>query len=93
MPEGKTYQWNPEKNIQLQQERGISFEIVSQIILQGRALDTIDHPNQEKYPFQKMFVLEIDNYIYLVPFVESSNIIFLKTIIPSRKMKKKYLGD
>jgi len=87
-----TFRWNLEKNLQLQQERGISFEIVSQIILEGRLLDTIDHPNQEKYLNQRMFIIEINNYIYLVPFVESDGVVFLKTIIPSRKMKKKYLG-
>jgi hypothetical protein len=53
----------------------------------------IEHPNQEKYPSQRIFIIEISQYVYLVPFVESDEEIFLKTIIPSRKLKKKYLGD
>ena len=55
-------------------------------------LDTIEHPNADKYSNQKIFIVNIENYIYLVPFVESEESIFLKTIIPSRKMTKKYLG-
>ena len=51
-------------------------------------LDILDSVN---YPNQKIFVLEIDNYVYLAPFVENEDEIFLKTIIPSRKFTKKYL--
>jgi hypothetical protein len=54
-------------------------------------LDIVQHPNQEKYKGQKIFIINIDNYAYLVPFVESEQEIFLKTIIPSRKATKKYL--
>jgi len=89
----KPFRWNLEKNTQLKAERGISFETVSQDIKDGKALDIIEHPNQEKYPSQKIFILKIARYVYLVPFVESDDEIFLKTIIPSRKMKKKYLGE
>jgi len=35
--------------------------------------------------------LDIGNYAYLVPFVETESEIFLKTIIPSRKATRKYL--
>jgi len=55
-------------------------------------LDTIQHPNQKTYPRQKIFIVNVENYACLVPFVESEGIIFLKTIIPSRKMTRKYLG-
>ncbi len=55
-------------------------------------LDTIEHPNKKKYQNQRIFIVEINDYAYLVPFVEDERIIFLKTIIPSRKMTKKYLG-
>lgn len=51
----------------------------------------LEHPNQEKYKGQKMFVVQGDDYAYLVPFVEDENDVFLKTIIPSRKATKKYL--
>ena len=62
----------------------------------GRAIDCnklfLD-PNRSKYPDQKIFVVEVDEYVHLVPFIEDENEIFLKRIIPSRKMTKKYLGD
>ena len=74
-------------------ERGISFEDVVYHILQGEILDDVEHPNREKYPDQRLFVLNIDQYIYLVPYVESKEEIFLKTIIPSRKATKIYLGE
>jgi hypothetical protein len=59
----------------------------------GDILDTFDHPNQERYPGQKIHVIDIEDYIYLVPFVESDAEVFLKTIIPSRKTNKAYRGD
>ncbi|MEY2978521.1 MAG: hypothetical protein RLZZ435_2660 [Cyanobacteriota bacterium] len=64
------------------------------ITIEGnKLLDIIQHPNQEKYPNQRIFIVEIDRYIYLVPFIENETELFLKTIIPSRKMTKKYLGE
>jgi len=55
-------------------------------------LDIVDHPNQKKYPNQQLLVVEINSYVYLVPFVENKNSKFLKTIIPSRKATRDYLG-
>ncbi len=89
----KLFRWNQDKNIQLQTERGIGFKDVLQAISEGKVLDVIEHPNPDKYPSQKILIIEISQYIYLVPFVESEQEIFLKTIFPSRKMKKQYLGD
>ena len=83
--------WNSEKNAQLIQERGISFERVIFHIERDEILDVIKHPNPSKYPNQRMFILDIGNYAYLVPFVETETEIFLKTIIPSRKATRKYL--
>lgn len=88
----KRFNWNPEKNQQLIQERGISFEDVVFFLLQGQVLDDLVHSNTSKYPGQRIFVLNIDDYIHLVPYVESEDEIFLKTIIPSRKATKEYLG-
>jgi len=88
----KSINWNLDKNQQLADERGISFEDVVVYIQQGEMLDIVEHPNQEKYPNQRMFVLDIDDYVYLVPYVENRKEIFLKTIIPSRKATKMYLG-
>ena len=83
--------WNSEKNIQLIRERGISFERVIFHIERDEILDIVKHPNPSKYPNQRMFILDIGNYAYLVPFVETETEIFLKTIIPSRKATRKYL--
>ncbi len=77
----------------LKAERGVSFEDVVFHILSGDILDTLDHPNQERYPGQQIHVIAIEEYIYLVPFVESDEEVFLKTIIPSRKATKSYLGE
>ncbi len=83
--------WNSEKNAQLIREQGISFERVIFHIKRDEILDVIKHPNPSRYPNQRMFILDIGNYAYLVPFVETETEIFLKTIIPSRKATRKYL--
>ncbi|MCD6134494.1 MAG: BrnT family toxin [Candidatus Omnitrophica bacterium] len=87
----KLFDWDEEKNKRLKRDRGISFEEVVFYIANGFVLDIVLHPNQNKYPNQKMFIVNIDNYAYLVPFIENNEIIYLKTIIPSRKATKKYL--
>jgi uncharacterized DUF497 family protein len=89
----KPINWNPEKNQQLIAERGISFEDVVFYLQQGALLDDVEHPNGDKYPSQRIFVINIDGYVHLVPYVESRKEIFLKTVIPSRKATKQYLGD
>jgi uncharacterized DUF497 family protein len=85
--------WNEEKNEQLKANRGIGFDTIALSINQGLILDIVEHPNQDRYPNQRIFILVINQYVYLVPFVEDEQSIFLKTIIPSRKMKKRYLGE
>ena len=87
----KYFDWNREKNELLKSERVISFEDVVDAIMEGRILGKEDHSNKKKYPSQKIYILEIGEYVYLVPFVEDDEKIFLKTIIPSRKATKKYL--
>jgi uncharacterized DUF497 family protein len=89
----KPFRWNSEKNNQLQTERGINFDVVVRAIQDENVLDVIEHPNQEKYSSQRIFIVEVNQYVYLVPFLEDDQEIFLKTIIPSRKMTKKYLGE
>jgi len=86
------YKWNNEKNQKLKLERGISFEQIIMHIERGDVLDVLQHPNQKKYPNQKLLVIEIDEFAYLVPFVENEEGKFLKTIIPSRKATRDYLG-
>lgn len=88
----KFYNWNPEKNELLKRERQISFEEVIFHIQNSDEVDIYDHPNQERYPKQKISVVIIEEYAYLVPYIETDTEIFLKTIIPSRKATKKYLG-
>ena len=87
----KYFLWNEEKNELLISERQVSFEDVVFYIEKGFLLDVLEHPNQEKYKGQKIFVIQIDDYVCLVPFVENEHEIFLKTIIPSRKATKQYL--
>lgn len=88
----KAFAWNPEKNDLLKSERSISFEEVVLNIQLGNEVDIYDHPNQERYPDQKISVVLIEGYAYLVPFVENEKELFLKTIIPSRKATKQYSG-
>jgi uncharacterized DUF497 family protein len=87
----KIFSWNEDKNNLLIAERQVCFEDIVIAIEMGFLLDVLEHPNQERYQGQKIFVVMIDDYIYLVPFVENEKEIFLKTIIPSRKATKKYL--
>lgn len=89
----KYYDWSPQKNEILKQERNISFEDIVFHIENGDEVDVFDHPNQKRYPNQKILVVLVDEYAYLVPYVESEAAIFLKTIIPSRKATKKYIGE
>jgi len=72
---------------------GVSFEDVVFYLQQGTLINDFEHPNSDKYPNQRIFVLNIDDYMYLLPYVEDRNEIFLKTIIPSRKATKQYLGQ
>jgi len=87
----KSINWNKEKNKTLKKNRKITFEIVSLLIETKQTLEIIKHPDQERYPDQKIFVVEYKNYAYLIPFVENDEEVFLKTIIPSRKATRKYL--
>ena len=90
----KHFSWNNQKNRQLKTERGVSFEEVVFCIERGQLLDIVEHPNQERYRGQRIFAVNIREYAYLVPFVETEREIFLKTVIPSRKATKNYLkGD
>lgn len=87
----KYFSWNEEKNEQLKRERNVSFEEIVFHIERGDLLDIVEHLNQKRYQGQRLFIVNIDNYGYLVPFIESEEEVFLKTIIPSRKATKKYL--
>ncbi len=87
----KVYRWDTEKNLKLKKERGISFEDILYSIEKSKVLAIIKHPNEKKYANQKIYIISINDYAYLIPFAEREGEIFLKTIIPSRKATKKYL--
>ena len=89
----KSIIWNAEKNEILKAERGVSFEEVVFHMQAGDILDTFDHPNPERYPGQRIHAIAIEEYVYLVPFVETADEVFLKTIIPSRRATKRYGGN
>ena len=86
------FDWNPDKNEWLKEQRGITFEEIVFHILHGGLLDVLEHPKRKQYPGQRIFVVNVEGYVCLVPFVETEEKVFLKTIIPSRKLTKKYLG-
>lgn len=87
----KLFVWDVRKNEQLRRSRGISFEEIIFHIEQGDLLDVLEHPNQQKYRDQRIFVVRVGEYVYLVPFLETPREVVLKTIIPSRKATKQYL--
>jgi uncharacterized DUF497 family protein len=87
------YQWNEEKNALLKAERGIGFEDIVTAILEGAIVDIIQHPSKEKFPDQMIYIVEVLEYIYMIPYVRNDQEIFFKTIIPSRKMKKIYKDE
>ncbi|WP_089725146.1 BrnT family toxin [Candidatus Thiosymbion oneisti] len=89
----KAYNWNPSKNQTLIDERDVSFESVIFHLQNNDLIDDIKHPNDKEYPNQRVYIVDIDGYAYLVPYVESDDEVFLKTIIPSRKATRKYLGE
>ncbi len=88
----KHFAWDEAKNDHLKADRQIGFEEIVFHIERGDLLDVLEHPNQARYGGQRIFVVRCDDYVYLVPFVEDERLVFLKTIIPSRKATKQYLG-
>lgn len=86
----KTYRWSEEKNEQLKQSRGISFEDIVLAVDSGGLLDVLAHPNPRRHPNQKVLVVAVMEYVYLVPYVEESDHVFFKTIIPSPKATRDY---
>ena len=88
-----TYNWNTEKNLLLKKERNLSFEQIVSHIESGDLLDIVEHPNKEKFSHQKILIVQIENYVIFIPFIENGKERFLKTIIPSRRLTKQYLKD
>ncbi|NDC34113.1 MAG: toxin [Synechococcaceae bacterium WB9_2_112] len=86
----KPFVWSPEKNAQLMVDRNLCFEAVVVAIEAGELLDVLEHPNQRRYPGQRVLVVRLQGYVHLVPYVEDAEHLFLKTIIPSRKAHRQY---
>ncbi len=87
----KYFDWSERKNIVLKAQRGIGFEHIIAAIDEGSVLDDVAHPNAQKYPNQRVLVVLCQEYVYLTPYVEDDEKIFLKTIISSRKATKLYM--
>jgi uncharacterized DUF497 family protein len=87
----RRFRWNPDKNENLKAERGISFEQIVLAIEDSDVLDVLRHPNERRYPSQRILVVAVEGYAYLVPYVEEPDGYFLKTVIPSRKATRAYL--
>lgn len=87
----KYFDWDEGKNAILKSKRGVAFEDVVSAFYEEKILDDIKHPNADRYPNQRIMVVNINDYAYLVPYVEGEEKVFLKTIIPNRKATKKYL--
>jgi uncharacterized DUF497 family protein len=88
----KYFTWDNAKNEKLKAERGVSFEDAVFHIERGDVLDVLEHPNQERYGGQRILVVRIESYAYLVPYEDNGVTVVLKTIVPSRKMTRKYLS-
>ena len=86
------FRWDPQKNALLMRERGLSFEQVALAVESGDLLQVIEHPNPVSYPNQKIMVVAMEGYAFLVPFVQEKDGLFLKTIIPSRKATRDFMG-
>jgi len=85
------FNWDNKKNEQLKKERGVSFEQIVFLIENDFVLDILKHPNKKKYGSQKVYIMNIDNYAYAVPFEDEGTERILKTIFPSRRYTLKYL--
>ena len=84
--------WNEDKNIELERLRGLNFEMVLAAIDDGRILADEQHSNIKNYGHQRILILDIDGYAVTVPYVVSSNEIFLKIMFRDRKMQRRYHG-
>ena len=89
MPE---YDWMPDKDEWLRRNRGVSFDDVVYHLEHGGFLADIPHPNRERHPGQRLYVVHIDEYVYLVPFYRDGDVESLRTVYPSRKYTRDYLG-
>jgi len=84
--------WSPTKNAEMKERHGFGFERVLVALSEGALLDERAHPNAEKYSHQRQLIVEIDGYAWVVPFVTDGERVFFKTLFPSRRATRDYLG-
>lgn len=88
---GMEFDFSEEKNYWLKEKRGVSFEDIIEAMQSGGLLDNTNS-RSKKHPNQHSFIVKFNNYVYAVPYVQDPRgFIFLKTIIPDRRLVKKYL--
>lgn len=85
-------EWNPKRNEVLKRERGLGFEDVESAIENGDFIGDFLHPNQERYPKQRVLIVEINDYACVVPYIQEGNVRFLKTVYRSRKARRLFQG-
>ncbi len=85
-----SFYWDIKKNKKIKSERGISFEDMVIAINNGYILDIIEHPNDEKYSDQKLYIIKFNNYVYVVPVEATDSGLLMKTIFRSRKFNQIY---
>jgi len=93
MPDRKKFIFSEEKSARLKLDRDFSFTEIIAYIESGYLVDVIDSPHQERYPGQKIYVVDIKGYIWLVPHDRKDGKIILRTAFPSRKATKAYLKE
>jgi uncharacterized DUF497 family protein len=79
------YAFDPEKNASLIRERGVSFEQIIALIEGGHLIRVLEHRDQDRYPGQLLYEVDVNGYVHIVPAVREGKTLFLKTIYPSRK--------
>ncbi len=89
----KRFEWNSEKNKEVKRRHGISFDEIVTVIKKGKRIKTITHPNQKRYPGQKIIVIKLKEYLYAVPYIEDEEKRFLKTLYPGRKLTKLFMKE
>ena len=80
------FRWSEEKNRQLKETRGISFEE----IVVSRLIGFRDHPSRGN---QVILYFYFNDYVWLAPCVVEDRYLFVKTAFPSRKHTKGYLKE
>ncbi len=89
------FDYSEEKNSILIETRGVGFDQIIEVIQSENLIDDQNNPNFKRYPGQKMFIVKVKKYVYVVPYVidEKRQVYFLKTFYPSRKLNKRYLKN